>query len=159
MDIECVRRACPLFQITHTPTHKHKKSLSEKAAQLLLCKLVRACVGNSNLWAHNLLNLELPTTWCSVLHTTKQHPHTLTHTLTHHSLYLSPLTILLPSIHHTHNYKQHQQLHYIITAPVDSTIRTASVLLASPLTTCSYSSYTTAPLHYYNFSTLHSQFH
>ena len=81
-----------------------------------------------NLWAHNLLNQELPTTWCSVLHTTKQHPHTLTHTLTHHySLYLSPLTILLPSKHHTHNYKQHQQLHYIITAPVDSTIF-ASVL-------------------------------
>ena len=93
-------------------------------------------MGHSNLWAHNLLNLELPTTWCSVLHTTKQHPHTLTHTLTHHSLYLSPLTILLPSIHHTHNYKQHQQLHYIITAPVDSTI-TASILASS----------TTLPLH------------
>ena len=66
--------------------------------------------------------------------TAPTHPHTYSYTPLSLSLSSNHTTTL--HIHHTHNYKQHQQLHYIITAPVDSTI-TASILASS----------TTLPLH------------
>ena len=90
----------PFFKsLTHL-THKHKKSLSQKAPPGLDCICKKGSIGIYNLWAHNLFNLELPTTWCSVLHTTKQHPPptlSYTHTLAHHYLSIS-LTILLHSM-------------------------------------------------------------
>ena len=111
----------------------------------------------------------------SVLHTTKQHPHTLsllTHALAHHSLYLSTIyhTTTLHGTHHNsrEDSRQQHQLNNTITAPVDSTNRQSFYLcfpttltplptIASTsslqLTTSSYS-YTTT-LHYY-FSTLHT---
>ena len=106
----------------------------------------------------------------SVLHTTKQHPHTSHHTLAHHSLYLSTIyhTTTLHGTHHNSRQPTNSQLYNIIMAPVDSTNR-QSFYLCFPttltplstitstsslqLTTSSYS-YTTT-LHYY-FSTLHT---
>ena len=116
----------PFFKsLTHL-THKHQKSLSQKAAQLLVCNCKEGSIGN---WIFGLI-----TYWIRsylLLDAASSTQQNSTHTPSHILLHTTTL-----SIHHTHNYKQHQQLHYIITAPVDSTI-TASILASS----------TTLPLH------------
>lgn len=143
----------PFFKsLTHL-THKHQKSLSQKAAQLLVCNCEEATMGNSNLWAHNLLK-----SGAYLLDAASSTQQSSTHTCsTPLSLSLSTILLLLYPPWYTHH---NQQLQYIITAPVDSTIRTASVLLASTLhsllaptpPTLLLSTTTTSP-----HSTLHSQ--
>ena len=76
--------------LTHL-THKHQKSLSQKAAQLLLCKLVRACVGirifgliTYSIWSYLLLDAASSTQQSST-----HHPHSHTHTHLHTTISLS----------------------------------------------------------------------
>ena len=87
----------PFSNHSHT---SHTPKICQKAAQLLLCKLVRASVGNSNLWAHNLLNLDY-----LLLDAASSTQQTSTHTPSHIlSLYLSlPYYYYNSTLHGTHH--------------------------------------------------------
>lgn len=128
----------PFSNHSHT-SHTTQKITKWKSSSTFVCKLVRASVGNWNLWAHNLLksgayllHAASSTQQSSTHHTPSTYSYTPLSLSLSLFLYLS-LTILLPSML---PYTPLQQHCHIITAPVDSTI-TASILASS----------TTLPLH------------